>query len=133
MNEMRDVSIVKLDELVSQGWKEVGIPAVRRRVEEVLWKKRKELVAELRAKGYHAVCWGYVRRKHLQTPVGDLGPIRVPRIRADGREVRIIPRYVRRVESLNAMVAEATIFGISQRRMGAWMRRANGQSVSVPP
>jgi len=35
------------------------------------------------------------------------------------------------VESLNAMVAEATILGISQRRIGAWMRRANGQSVSA--
>jgi transposase-like protein len=63
--------------------------------------------------------------------VGDLGPIRMPRLRVDGQELRLVPRQVRRIESLDEMTAEATIAGISQRRMGGWMRRATDQSLSA--
>ena len=133
------VEIVDLDGVVMQAWHEAGISATRRAVEERLLQERKKRLVAARAAGRQAVAWGYVRRRHLHTPAGDLGPIRIPRMRMEGREVRLLPRYVRRVDSFSRMVAEATILkvvprhdsGVSQRRMGSWLSRASGQAVSA--
>lgn len=124
-------AIVELDVAVRQAWKEDGIPATRRGLEALLRERRKELIARYRQQGKYAVAWGYYERRSLQTPVGDLGPLRIPRLRVDGQEVRLVPRQVRRIESLDQMTAEATISGISQRRMGGWLRRASDQSMSA--
>ncbi len=123
--------IVDIDEVVMQAWKSDGIAATRSAVERRLKQERAERLAAYRAKGLQAYGWGYVRRKVLMTPVGNLGPILIPRIRVEGREVRLIPRYIRRIRPLDLLTAEATILGISQRRMGDWLNRANGQRISA--
>lgn len=123
--------IVDFDAVVMQAWKTKGIQATRAEVEARLRSARSGLLARLRAAGRKAYAWGYALRKTLLTPVGDLGPIRIPRIRVDGREVRLIPRHVRRIRGLDVLAAEATIAGISQRRMSGWLLRVNGERLSA--
>jgi transposase-like protein len=123
--------IVNSDRLATQAWKKEGLRAMRREFEKGLAEGRDKLVAELRAQGKHAVCWGYAPRASLKTPVGDLGPIRIPRIRVEGCEVRVMPKQMRRIESFNDMITEATVSGMSQRRVGGWLVRASGQSISA--
>ena len=119
--------IVDLDAAAMQAWRTKGITATRREVEEQLLAARRGALERLRSEGRKAYAWGYLTRKTLQTPVGDLGPIRIPRLRVDGREVRLTPRHVRRIRPLDLLTAEATIGGISQRRMSGWLQRAHGQ------
>lgn len=123
--------IVDIDAVVMQAWKSKGIEAVRQEVFRKLVEAQGRLIHKLQQAGRHALRWGYATRKTLQTPFGDLGPIRIPRIRVDGREVRLIPKQVRRIESLDRMAGEATILGISQRRVGTWLRHSSGQSMSA--
>jgi len=123
--------IVDLDGLVMQAWKEEGIEATRQKVEARLIEERQRRLARYRQEGKKAYAWGYLRRKTLLTPVGDLGPIRIPRLRVEGREVRLIPRYRRRIRPLDLLTAEATIGGISQRRMSGWLFRTNGERLSA--
>jgi len=124
-------SIVDLDGMVMQAWKTDGIEATRRKVEARLMEERQARLARYRLQGQKAYAWGYLRRKTLLTPVGDLGPIRIPRLRVEGREVRLIPRHVRRIRPLDLLTAEATIGGISRRRMSGWLFRANGERLSA--
>jgi len=124
-------SIVDLDGLVMQAWKTDGIEATRRKVEARLIEERQARLGRYRLAGKKAYAWGYLRRKTLLTPVGDLGPIRIARLRVEGREERLIPRYRRRIRPLDLLTAEATIGGISQRRMSGWLFRANGERLSA--
>jgi len=114
-----------------QAWREEGLEATRSKVEAELRAARTRRLAADRAEGKTAYAWGYLRRKSLLTPVGNIGPIRIPRLRVDGKEVRLIPRQVRRIRPLDVLTAEATIGGISQRRMSGWLQRANGQRLSA--
>ena len=123
--------IVDIDAVVMEAWKSKGIDAVRQEVFRKLVEAQGRLIDKLQQAGRHALRWGYATRKTLQTPFGDLGPIRIPRIRVDGREVRLIPKQVRRIESLDRLAGEATILGISQRRVGTWLRHSSGQSMSA--
>lgn len=123
--------IIDIGEVVMQAWKEKGIEATRREVEERLVRDREAWLARYRSEGRKAYAWGFVTRKVMMTPAGDLGPIRIPRLRVGGREMRLIPRYERRIRPLDAMTAEATIGGISQRRMSSWLQRVNGQRLSA--
>jgi len=124
-------SIVDLDGVVMQAWKSDGIAATRRQVEARLIEERQARLNRHRLAGRKAYAWGYLRRKTLLTPVGDLGPIRIPRLRVEGREERLIPRYRRRIGPLDLLTAEATIGGMSQRRMSGWLFRANGERLSA--
>jgi len=124
-------AIVDINEVVMQAWKCEGIAATRRKVEERLLEGRRRLKEQAVSAGLKAHCWGYVTRKTLLTPVGDLGPLRIPRLRVEGQEVRLTARYERRIRPLDALALEATIGGISQRRMGGWLMRANGGRLSA--
>lgn len=121
--------IVELDGVVMQAWRRRGIDAMRQEVERQLVAARARRVAGLRRQGRQAYCWGYAKRKTLLTPVGELGPLRVPRMRVDGRELRLIARQVRRVRAFDDLLAEATIGGLSQRRASGWMDRGLGVGV----
>ena len=123
--------IVDLDEVVEQAQERVGLPAVRRAVEAKLCEARERLKRRFLAEGRQARNWGFTTRKTLQTPYGDLGPLRIPRLRVDGKEARLLPRQVRRVGSFEALTAEATLGGISQRRTGGFLARATGQPLSA--
>ncbi|MFH1498060.1 MAG: transposase [Verrucomicrobiota bacterium] len=114
-----------------QAWRSSGVVAMRSEVERQLCAARDCRVEAMRVRGERAYRWGYTVRKSLLTPVGGLGPLRVPRIRADGREIRLIARQVRRVDALNDLIATATVNGISQRRVGAWLKSANGAQLSA--
>jgi len=83
--------IIDLDAVVKQAWHSKGKEAMRREVEERLCQARGELLQRLRDEGRKAYRWGFVTRKSLLTFWGELGPIRIPRLRSDGREIRIIP------------------------------------------
>jgi transposase-like protein len=121
-----DVSVVS-----RQAWIGKGIPAIRQEIEEQLIQARTRQLEIERAAGRHAVAWGYHVRKTWGTPWGDLGPIRIPRLRVEEREVRLFPRQMRRIESLDRMAAEATIGGVSQRRIDGLLWGATGQSMSA--
>jgi transposase-like protein len=124
-------AIVDLDEVVMQAWQEQGLPATRRQVEAELVAARRRRLEQYRREGRQAYAWGYVRRKSLLTPVGELGPLRLPRLRCAGREVRLIPKQMRRLRRLDELVTTATVGGLSQRRVGVWLRQAQGQSLSA--
>ena len=104
---------------------------MRLEVERQLRAERRRIVEQARTQGRHAVCWGYLIRKTLHTPKGDLGPIRIPRLRIDDKERRLLPRYVRRVQAFDDLVAETTLSGLSQRHIGPWLHRNTGQSLSA--
>ena len=123
--------IVDLDQVTEQAWIERGLPAMRQDVECQLRAQRKRLVDNAKARGQHAVCWGYLTRKTLHTPQGNLGPIRIPRLRIDDQEVRLLPRYQRRVQAFDELVAETTLQGLSQRTLGPWLARNTGQTLSA--
>lgn len=123
--------IVDMDMVTMQAWKTKGMEATRKEVEERLLEARRTMRQRLRGEGLRAYAWGYLTRKTLLTPVGNLGPIRIPRLRVEGREIRLMPRQVRRIRRLDLVTAEATIGGISQRRMSGWLYRANGQRLSA--
>ena len=123
--------IVDLDEVVTQAQEQAGVPATRQAVEAKLCEARERLQRRLLAEGRRAQKWGYTTRKSLLTPYGDLGPIRIPRLRVDGKEVRLLPRQVRRVGSFDDLTAEAALGGISQRRTGGFLGRATGQPLSA--
>jgi putative transposase len=114
-----------------QAWRTQGLAATRAEVESRLLAARQERVRAWRAQGQRAYCWGFAGRKSLLTPVGGLGPLRIPRIRLAGQEIRLIPRQVRRIRLLDELVTAATVGGLSQRRVGAWLHRANGARLSA--
>lgn len=124
-------AIVDIDEVTVQAWKTKGVEATRREVESRLKEERRRRIEAYRREGRPAYAWGYAPRKSLLTPVGELGPLRIPRMRVEGVEVRLIPRQVRRTGSLEALTAEATISGISQRRMSGWLDRGYGGRLSA--
>jgi putative transposase len=124
-------AIVDIGPLVSQAWKEDALPALRASVTHRLEKTRAALIEGARRAGRVAYRWGYLVRKSLQTPHGDLGPVRIPRVRIDGREARLMPRQVRRVARLDALIAQTSVAGVSQRRLGPVVLEATGQSLSA--
>ena len=66
-------TIVDLDGLVMQAWKEKGIEATRQKVEARLIEERQRRLARYRQEGKKTYAWGYLPRKSLLTPVGDVG------------------------------------------------------------
>jgi len=126
-----DAHIVDLDLVTEQAWIESGLPAMRHDVERQLRAERGRVADAARSRGQHAVCWGYLTRKTLRTTKGNLGPIRIPRLRIDDEEVRFLPRYQRRVQAFDELVAETTLKGLSQRTLGPWLERNTGQTLSA--
>ena len=85
--------IVEFDGMVMQAWKTDGIAATRQKVEARLVEERQRRLAQYRRDGRKAYAWGYLRRKTLLTPVGNLGPVRIPRLRVAGREEHQVERH----------------------------------------
>jgi len=123
--------IVDLDMVTEQAWIARGLPAMRADVERQLRAQRRRVADAAKAQGQHAVCWGYLTRQNLHTTHGNLGPIRIPRLRVDDEEVRFLPRYQRRVQAFDELVVETTLKGMSQRDLGPWLHRTTGQTLSA--
>lgn len=62
--------------------------------------------------------WGFTVRKWIQTPLGLLSEVRIPRIRSYAREVSLFcDRYVKRSGLMNALFLEMFLWGMSSRRL----------------
>lgn len=124
-------AIVDIEPLVNQAWKEDALPALRRSLTARLAVEADRRVRAAKRAGRTAYRWGYLVRKSLQTPHGDLGPVRIPRVRIDGREARLTPRQVRRTERLDTLIATTSVAGVSQRRLGPMVFGATDQQLSA--
>ena len=68
--------------------------------------------------------WGFTIRKWLETPIGVLEFVRVPRIRDYCREVRLfMDQHVKRSSLINALVIEMFTWGLSTRRLSALSKK----------
>jgi putative transposase len=89
------------------------------------------VLSQLRHDGRDVVCNGYIPERLLTTAVGDVA-VDVPRIRArDGEVVNfassMIPRYLRRSESISAWAAYAYLKGISERDVSSVLEVVLGE------
>ena len=109
--------IVNVDAVVGQAWETKGLAVMRAEVEDRLRQERQKIARKFRAEGKKAYCWGYADRKTLITRKGELGPLRIPRLRVDGQEIRLIPRPLRRTEGVNQLMAQTVVAGASQRQV----------------
>lgn len=95
-----------------------------------------ELLEQLQAGWYHRnpdrVDWrnGY-RRRSLQTRLGLIKDLRVPRSRKGTYQSRILPRYERYADSVQSLVCETFLAGVSTRRVGEVMEPLLGGTVSA--
>jgi len=124
-------TIVPLDRLATQAWLDRGLPAMRQEVFRRLCEERDRIVDQARREGRSAYRWGYAVRRDLRTPWGNLGPLRVPRLRVEGREVRLLPRFVRRIERYNRFLAQTAVGGLGLRRAGMQAGRLCGAPASA--
>lgn len=124
-------AIVDIGSVVGQAWREDALPALREAVTSRLAAEADRRVTAARRAGLTAHRWGYLVRKSLQTPHGDLGPVRIPRVRVEGREARLMPRQVRRTERLDTLIAQTSVAGVSQRRLGPMVLGATDQQLSA--
>lgn len=89
------------------------------------------VLGQLRAEGRDVVRNGYLPSRHVTTAVGDV-QVDVPRIRSrDGEVVNfassMVPRYLRRSESISAWAAFAYLKGISERDVAAVLEVVLGE------
>jgi len=82
-------------------------------------------------RGFPYKRWGYTIRKWIQTPIGLLQHVKIPRVRGYGREIGLlIDRYVHRSRELDEILLEGFLWGISSRRLRIWAKRVFGDSLS---
>ena len=68
--------------------------------------------------------WGYTVRKYIDTPVGPLQNVRVPRIRGNHREVRLfVDRYVKRSGQVMEVLLGMFLWGMSTRKVSIMSQR----------
>ncbi|MFQ6116589.1 MAG: transposase, partial [bacterium] len=68
--------------------------------------------------------WGFTVRKWIQTPVGFLEQVRIPRMRDHAREISLFAdRYVKRSGLLTAVMLEMFVWGMSSRRLSVLIRK----------
>lgn len=94
-----------------------------------------ELLAMLQASRYQRteVRQGYRNghyEKSLFTRFGEIKAVRVPRAR-ERYESKILPRYQRRQDSVNHMIRDMFLAGVSTRRVGELLATLNGDKVSA--
>ncbi|MCU1362429.1 MAG: putative transposase, mutator type [Acidimicrobiaceae bacterium] len=89
------------------------------------------VLSQLRGDGRDVVRNGYLPARHVTTAVGDV-KVDVPRIRSrDGESVNfassMIPRYLRRSQSISAWAAYAYLKGISERDVASVLEVVLGE------
>jgi len=119
---MNNVSTkVRLTELFNQAWEELSgefALTIREAMEILLEKARDNIVQRpAHARGGGGVYRsGYRLRKVFDTRIGNLGPLRVPRIRGPQGEIPILADSDRRCEELADALAFAAIGGLPYRK-----------------
>ena len=83
-------------------------------------------------RGFRYKRWGYSLRKYIQTPIGVLSCVRIPRIRHAYKEVNMfLDRYVKRMGLLNEWLLEQFIWGMSLRRLEVIQQRLYQEGLTI--
>jgi len=122
------VSKVKLSELLNQVFEDLRgefLLLFKSNLEAQLEAIRDQII---RTRRYHRgnvkKRWGYTVRKWIQTPIGNLEGIRIPRIRNHSHEISLFcDRYVKRSGVINALIIEMFLWGMSTHRLGVVSRK----------
>ena len=123
-------------ELISQTFSQVHsdlLQILKHALEILLLQIRDEVIG---AKAYHRGMrykrWGYTIRKGIQTPIGILTQVRIPRVRSKYNEIRLfIDRFKRRSAELEEILLEGYLWGMSSRRLSLLMKRLFKDSLSA--
>jgi transposase-like protein len=129
MEKMVEVERATQDEL-RQDLKALFQGAIRVTLEMIL---EEEVKAMTGARRFERVWSRRDRRngtflRRLLTSMGQI-EVEVPRTRDQGSPVDVVGRYRRRTEDVDAMIAEAYVGGVSQRKMAEVTEALMGQSV----
>lgn len=114
-------SKVRLTDLFNQAWEEVRgefVRTVREGMEILLEKARDNIVKRpCHARGAAGVYRsGYRTRKVFDTRIGNMGPLRIPRIRGPQGEIAVLDGGDRRCDELADALAFAVIGGLPYRK-----------------
>ena len=130
------VTDFKFTDLLSQAFFNVHsvlLQILKEALENSLIQLRDEVIG---AKAYHRGMrykrWGYTIRKWIQTPIGLLKQVRIPRVRSAHNEIRLfIDRFSRRSIELEEILLEGYLWGMSSRRLSVLMKRLFKDSLSA--
>ena len=122
-------------ELLSQALDDVReeiLKTYKAALEQALESVRDEVIGNKRYhRGFPYKRWGYTIRKWIQTPIGMLREVRIPRIRGYGREIGLLmDRYIRRSREIDEILLEGYLWGLSSRRLRLWAKRVFGDVLS---
>ena len=93
----------------------------RKLIAEALEAEVAAVIAELKTKGTNVIRNGYLPEREITCAIGDV-EVKVPRIRSKDGEVvnftsTLVPKYLRRSESVSAWAAYAYLKGVSEADM----------------
>ena len=129
------VSKYKFSDLISQAFNNIHsdiLKMFKGVLEEMLLRVRDEIIGGKRyRRGLRYKRWGYTIRKWVQTPIGILSGVKVPRVRSYAREISLfMDRYIHRSMEIEEILLEGYLWGISSRRLRIWSRRIFGDVLS---
>ena len=130
------VTDYKFSDLISQAFFEVHsvlLQIFKETLENSLLQIRDNVIG---AKAYHRGMrykrWGYTIRKWIQTPIGLLEQVRIPRVRSAHNEIRLfMDRFCRRSSEMEEIILESYLWGMSSRRLKVLLKRLFKDSLSA--
>ena len=130
------VTNFRFTDLLDQAFSEVHsvlLHILKESLENSLLNLRDEVIG---AKAYHRGMrykrWGYTIRKWIQTPIGIIEQVRIPRVRSAHNEIRLfIDRFCRRSSELEEILLEGYLWGLSSRRLSLLMKRLFKDNLSA--
>jgi len=130
------ITNIKFTDLLSQAFSGVHgvlLEILKEALESSLIQLRDQVIG---ARAYHRGMrykrWGYTIRKWIQTPIGLLENVRIPRVRSAHNEIRLfIDRFSRRSSELEEILIEGYFWGMSSRRLSLMMKRLFKDSLSA--
>lgn len=130
------ITDIKFSELLSQAFSIVHadvLQIIKKSLEEILLNLRDEVIgAGAYHRGMRYKRWGYTYRKWIQSTVGIIENVRIPRVRSANHEIRLfIDGYCRRSSELEEILIEGYLWGMSSRRLGLLMKRLFKDSLSA--
>ena len=116
------LSKIKLSELLNQVFEDLRgefLLLFKSNLEAQLEDIRDQIIRTRRyQRGNVKKRWGYTVRKWIQTPIGNLESIRLPRIRDHSHEISLFcDRYVKRSGIINSLIIEMFLWGMSTHRL----------------
>ena len=126
---------VSFSDLISQAFSSVHgeiLELLKEALSSSLELLRDRVVGSRRYKrGSRYKRWGYTVRKWIQTPIGLLQDVAIPRVRSRECEIRIfVERFCRRSREIEEILLEGYVWGLSSRRLSVLMKRLFRDSLS---